>query len=521
MATVTISSNLNAPRIVRIRQRVADNCERRHATKVLEPDGRVRARRTEVVDRHAAWALSVGGIGRALSVASSEAPYPSPLAGHDEATVARWAQIPLWSYRRERARAAILRRMKIHRSVRGLCLAVAAALLSACATVAYDGPRRPDHEVAMIGGISAKITCVDGRDMEGGDAVVLPGLHLVAAKYRDAKMFSVSPHAICFRTEAGRVYDVRGVLLNGGPQWALTITDPETGEQVASREVAPWSKDCSPPPPPPPPSSPPPARRLTLVAPRLIADVASDEGRDADAPGGSEGAASESPSLLATPAAPSVETPGATTSTAAPVSSAPAVSPPAETPPPPRLMHTAGSGGGLELGGGWGGEELARATLTNGEMQTMHAGDGGTMSLAGSWTPLWIGYVIGFGVSGDIGFKVTEIGGSNGALKLLRYPASLSLQALVPLGQRVYFVVRGGVVKELGVSVNGTGVVSSAHGSLVAPAGPHGELGFLIESLSQLAVGFKVRYTSIHYEAGAERADASNVTLALGFYFFN
>ena len=183
-------------------------------------------------------------------------------------------------------------------------------------------------------------------------------------------------------------------------------------------------------------------------------------------------------------------------------------------------MHRPGTGAGIEFGGSFGGDDIAVAMLDNGDSETLHAGDGGGLSLLGAWTPLWIGNAVGVGVSGYIGFKVTEIGGSNGALKLLRFPASLSLQALLPLGGRVYLLGRAGLLKELGVSLTGTGIASSLGTPMTAPLAPQYEGGLLFESISQLALGLSVRYASMHYEGNFGRIDASNVSILGGFYFF-
>jgi hypothetical protein len=103
----------------------------------------------------------------------------------------------------------------------GFWSAVAVGLVSGCAssTIAYDGPRVPQAELAHIQGSEAIIRVVDDNRIENSSAEILPGEHRVIASlhafmrnpllFEDITISSKSDLTVCFTAYEGRRYTVK------------------------------------------------------------------------------------------------------------------------------------------------------------------------------------------------------------------------------------------------------------------------------------------------------------------------
>ncbi len=378
-------------------------------------------------------------------------------------------------------------------------------LFPACATTMYDGPLKSEDQVATIVAIRTTVIRIDGRQTSqvGGSFAVLPGTHLVVAYLRDYTRVSYAPLAICFDAEKGRSYQTNPHYVDDR-HWELEIVDEDSSEPVAARRVESWSQDCAraeavaPSPRPLP-------WRLTLTQPRLLADSSPD--------GASDPSAAEAQPTATAPAV------------------VPAPAPVAAPPPAPtgavrgegarsKTIHRPGNGFGMVIGGAFGGQEIARGTFTDGHMETINAGGGVVLALSGSWTPIWIGQVLGLGASTTIGYKMTQIADNDGnSLQLASFPLDLSLQLLLAVQRHWYLVVRAGAQKELHVHFSGQGFAAPVDQFFTAPIGAQVEGGLLVYA-GFTGIGLTVKSSSVRYETGAGSIDASNVAILASMHFF-
>jgi hypothetical protein len=121
------------------------------------------------------------------------------------------------------------------------------ALLSACAPLLlYDGPPRPDNEVATIIPSTVEVTSIDGRKVPTDHAFkALPGVHAVVGYLHNSSSYSTQPLAVCFYARAGHRYQVWGEDTVWPSSWHVRIIDSATGETVQSRPVDPYEPDCA------------------------------------------------------------------------------------------------------------------------------------------------------------------------------------------------------------------------------------------------------------------------------------
>ncbi|NRF69020.1 hypothetical protein HLB44_18665 [Aquincola sp. S2] len=112
-------------------------------------------------------------------------------------------------------------------------LSAVAALLTGCTTVSYDGPRRPDSEVATLESERTSIATIDGARVpySGGNFGVfklLPGTHVIGVNLNDnsaymSRRYSTAPLQIRFKFEPGRTYVTRPVYRSD--QWSPEIVE--------------------------------------------------------------------------------------------------------------------------------------------------------------------------------------------------------------------------------------------------------------------------------------------------------
>ncbi|HSS40612.1 MAG TPA: hypothetical protein VLT58_17735, partial [Polyangia bacterium] len=176
----------------------------------------------------------------------------------------------------------------------------------------------------------------------------------------------------------------------------------------------------------------------------------------------------------------------------------------------------------LEFGMGGGGDDLVKVTYTNGSSDTLSAGDGVSIAAGVMVTPLWVGDGLGIGGSATIGYKYWSVGASNGDVSIGRMPMTLALHVLPRLSPRWFLFARGGIDKEVGVSVSSSGVASGLNASPEAGLGGFGEGGFyrIFDSPEQNgALSFTGRYTAMSYSANGVSVDASSFMLFMGLYY--
>jgi len=174
---------------------------------------------------------------------------------------------------------------------------------------------------------------------------------------------------------------------------------------------------------------------------------------------------------------------------------------------------------GLEAGYAYGGDELVRATFSNGESRSIHAGDGLFILVAAHWTPVWIRDAVGLGFSVSGGIKVDEVSASNGSVDFTRFPLAASLQLLAPMADRWFMLVRAGVVKELGGNLSGNGVASGFSVDFSSKLGVFGDWGLYRAIGKRGGLVLMVRGTKIDYAVGGLTIAASNVAVAGGWHF--
>jgi len=177
-----------------------------------------------------------------------------------------------------------------------------------------------------------------------------------------------------------------------------------------------------------------------------------------------------------------------------------------------------GTGVGLELGLAFGGDELARVDLSNGESDTIRAGDGLAVSVLGSWTPIWSGDDLGIGFGGSLGLRYKSVSASNGNVSFTRVPAAVFAQLLPRLGDMWFLLVRGGVVKDLMTSLSGGGAAGGLNADLDSGFGAFGDAGVYWATNQHAGLGFTVRYTHLNLSYQGAPIAADGFTIAFAGY---
>jgi hypothetical protein len=173
----------------------------------------------------------------------------------------------------------------------------------------------------------------------------------------------------------------------------------------------------------------------------------------------------------------------------------------------------------LLFGFGWdfGGEDLLHISLSNGNDRTLTAGGGGVFPIGGTWTPLWLGNVLGLGVGGRIGVKFDGVDAKNGSIYLTRFPLSMWLQSYLALGRSWYISMAGGAHKDLDPSLSGDGVANALNAHFGSPWAWFADLGLFWFETWHMGMGGAIRYTNMRYTYQGKNIDASNVGLMFTF----
>jgi len=172
----------------------------------------------------------------------------------------------------------------------------------------------------------------------------------------------------------------------------------------------------------------------------------------------------------------------------------------------------------MSLGWAFGGDDVVRAQLSNGGSQSLAAGRGPFVRAGAMVTPLWLAADrIGFGAGADVALKFDNISASNGDVSFTRYPASFTLHTLARISPIWYVLLAGGVEKDLGISLSGTGVASGLDGSPTSRIGEIGRLGIYWADTDAFAVMLGLEYTKLTYDApgGSIRANSMGFSTTL------
>lgn len=158
--------------------------------------------------------------------------------------------------------------------------------------------------------------------------------------------------------------------------------------------------------------------------------------------------------------------------------------------------------GGLHFGG----DDLVIVPFTNGDSQTIKAGE--LLSLSAG---------VGFGVAENLesrfmaGFKLDSVDADNGSVDFFRYP----LEALLMYKASEKVSIGGGLTYHLNPGISGDGVATGVDFDY------DNALGFVLEFDYLLSTGgyFGAKLTSIDYEAAGVSVSGNSIGGILGIHF--
>jgi hypothetical protein len=152
--------------------------------------------------------------------------------------------------------------------------------------------------------------------------------------------------------------------------------------------------------------------------------------------------------------------------------------PPRDEDDVPSWVRHPGNALTIDLGAFFGGADLASTEDANGNtIGTISLGSGVLFSIGGMVTPLWIGDAAGFGLGAFAGVKYDSLSARNGSVSMSRFPVGATVHLLLHIDDRWWLFLRGGIQKEFGISISGTGDLA-ASGELEGSLSEFGEGGF-------------------------------------------
>jgi hypothetical protein len=386
------------------------------------------------------------------------------------------------------------------------CLSVVlvlAGLSAGCVVQMYPGPKLPRDETARIEVDHASVTNIDGMDLPVGSAFMLrSGIHTLSATAVDAYGDTVGPLTFCFTAQGGASYLLR---FAGAAHREPALIDERTAAEIRTRPLEPGER-CVPAVHP---------RPVVVTAPEPPPVVPTEAATAAAADGGVH---TESQDPLpaddsAAAALPRAQAPVAVDSEAPPRRRPlRATYPSREQVEVPSWVRHPGNGLMFDFGAFLGGTDLATATFTDGSTSTVSGGSGVLLSVGVMLTPLWAGDGAGFGFDAFAGVKYDSVGdSSSGSVSLTRYPLGLGAHLLAHIDDRWWFILRGGIIKEAGVSLSATGYNDA---SLSGSLGGFGEGGFYyIPHLGDDHVAFVFTF---RYSASSDSANGSTISANSG-----
>jgi hypothetical protein len=181
---------------------------------------------------------------------------------------------------------------------------------------------------------------------------------------------------------------------------------------------------------------------------------------------------------------------------------------------PVRRRTSLGFQGALFSGGG--GLATTRSPSSS-QPSTLRAGSGLLLGAAGRLTPIWTtgGYGLGLGL--DLGVKFNGSGQGTGRATFRRFPIGLAGHWLMPVTGRVFFLVRAGLFKELGLRLGGSAVSSSWNDELSSGLGKQFDVGFSLPAGS-VAFGVAARYCLLRYSFRGDEVSGNGLGIVLSLH---
>jgi hypothetical protein len=166
-----------------------------------------------------------------------------------------------------------------------------------------------------------------------------------------------------------------------------------------------------------------------------------------------------------------------------------------------------------------GGDDLVKATFTDGTSETLSAGDGAIFALATSFAVL-MGKTHSLWLGVELGVKTTSVGDGQNELSLTRFPLIPRASWILGPQSATQVVFTAGMPYEAGVHTSGDGIASSLTTSFEDALGWMGEFSILWRSPG-IAIDLAARYTNIRYVSTALTGsiDASSFGVLVGFHF--
>ena len=385
------------------------------------------------------------------------------------------------------------------------CLALVVAvtsLLAGCVVQMYPGPKLPREETARIEADHASVTNIDGMDLPVGSAfMVRSGLHVMSATMLDADGHWAGRVTFCFAAEGGASYILRSW---GQARRDAALIDARTSAEIQVRPLEPGER-CVPADRPRPvvvkaPDLPPP------VAPAETATAAAAEEAGADAASSPADAPAAPPSDAAVRAPAAVE--GEAPRRGRPLRATYASRQAAE--PQPRWLRHPGNGLMFDFGAFMGGTDLATATFTDGSTSSLSGGSGILLSAGLMLTPLWVGDGAGFGLDAFASVKFDSIGTSGNSVSLTRYPLGLGAHVLAQIDDRWWFILRGGIIKETGITLSADGYGDASLSGSLGGFGEGGVYYVLHAGNDHVAFVWTFRYSGSSDSANGAKISANS-----------
>jgi hypothetical protein len=260
-----------------------------------------------------------------------------------------------------------------------------------------------------------------------------------------------------------------------------------------------------------------PMSAAAAAAAGAAASAAAAKASDARTPGAPVG----QPSAAATAGAERQQSPAATpperplarrAGTAPKLSDHETPSTPAATP----SLSTPGTGIFVRIGFSLGGETLFRTDRGGGSLD---AGKGAILTLGAMATPLWASDTAGFGVAGEVGWMGGGLSASNGSASFDRFPVVGTVHVLLRPARRWGILLGGGVRKDFGASLTGTGAGNLGRLEPSGGLGGLGQVGLYHSFAPNVAFDGMFRVTALQYDIEGVTVDATNFGLSMGLHF--
>lgn len=358
----------------------------------------------------------------------------------------------------------------------------------------YPGPKLPRDETARIEADHASVTNIDGMDLPVGSAfMVRSGIHAMSASTFDDRGGSVAPVTFCFAAEGGASYVLR---LGGETHRVPKLIDGKTAAEVPTTPLQPGER-CVPA-----------GRSQPVVAKPSEPAVPADEFP----------AIPNIDAARAEETVPPTQREVATRAPAAVDSEAPRRGRPLRATyasreagePKPRWLRHPGNGLMFDFGVFLGGTDLATATFTDGSTSTVSGGSGILLSAGLMLTPLWVGDGAGFGLDAFASVKYDSVGTSGNSVSITRYPLGLGAHALFQIDDRWWFILRGGIIKETGITLSADGYGDASLSGSLGGFGEGGVYYVLHAGDDHVAFVFTFRYSGSSDSANGAKISANS-----------